>query len=221
MQLNHKRFHLGVFGGSGTGKTTYALKFVANAPARCVFLFDAEGEFSDRLNVQPARTVFELDAAVSTGWVCFDPHNMFPGDLERALSFFCTLAMAYSKRLPGRKFFVVDELGQYVAGSSIPPQLKLLVQSGRRCGLDGVFIGQQPNEIHNTVRCQLTEVVCFQLTDDCALEFPKKFGFNPESIRALGPFEYIARNNRGGLSASFDAGRRQSASKLAPLEEKP
>ena len=52
--------------------------------------------------------------------------------------------------------------------------------------------------LHNTVRCKLSEVACFQLTDDCALEFPAKFGFNPEEIRALAPFRFIARNNQGG-----------------------
>ena len=197
MQLSHPRFHLGVFGGSGTGKTTYALKFVASTNARCVFLYDAEGEFSSRMQLQPARTPAELDAAIRAGWVCFDPHVMFSGNLEAGLVYLSRLAMEASKRMPGRKFIVVDELGWYVTGNSIPFPLKQVVQSGRRHGLDGVFIGQQPNELHNTIRCQLTEVVCFQLTDDTALEFPRKFGFDPEAIRALKPYEFICRNNRG------------------------
>ncbi len=198
MQLNHPRFHLGVFGGSGTGKTTYALKFVARAPARCVFLFDAEGEFAERMKIPPARTTWELDAAIRTGWVCFDPHTMFPGRLEEGLDYLARLALAASARLPGRKFFVVDELGRYVTGCVVPQPLKVLVQTGRRYGLDGIFIGQQPNELHNTIRCQLTEVVCFQLMDDRALDFPKAFGFDPEAIRSLAPYHYICRNNRGG-----------------------
>lgn len=198
MQLGHPRFHLGVFGGSGTGKTTYALKYVANSKSRCAFLFDAEGEFADRMRLRPAKTPAELDAAIRSGWVCYDPHTMFEGDLERGLLFFSRLSMEASKRLPGRKLFVVDELGWYCSGANVPFELKKLVQSGRRFGLDGVFIGQQPNELHNTIRCQLTEVVCFQLTDATALEFPRKFGFDIEAVRALRPFHFIARNNRGG-----------------------
>lgn len=197
MQLSHPRYHLGVFGGSGTGKTTYALKFLANAPATCRYLFDADGEFSERMKLPPARTTFELDQAVASGWVCYDPHIMFPGELERALEYFATLALAASKRLSGRKFFVVDELGHYMTGHQVPRPLKEIVQTGRRAGLDGVFIGQQPNELHNTVRCQLTEVVCFQLTEECALEYPAKFGFDPEAVRALGPHQFICRNNQG------------------------
>ena len=87
-----------------------------------------------------------------------------------------------------------------LGGNDVPHPLKLIVQSGRRYGLDGVFIAQQPNELHNTVRCQLSEVVCFQLTDAVALEFPKRFGFDPEAIRALGPHRFLARNNRGGAA---------------------
>lgn len=198
MQLDHPRFHLGIFGGSGSGKTSYALKYVATVKARCVFLFDAEGEFSSRMQLRPARTPPEIDAAIATGFVCFDPHELFPGNMEGAVAFFSRLALEVSKRLPGRKLIVIDELGWYVSGNNIPFPLKQVVQSGRRCGLDGVFIGQQPNELHNTIRCQLTEVVCFQLTDETALEFPRKFGFDPASIRALAPHRFICRNNRGG-----------------------
>lgn len=198
MQLSHPRFHLGVFGGSGTGKTTYALKFVATAKAKCVFLFDAEGEFASRMELKPARNPLQLDAAIRSGWCCFDPHDMFPGNLEAGLQFFSRLALEASKRLPGRKLFVVDELGWYCSGNAVPFPLKQIVQSGRRHGLDGVFIGQQPNELHNTIRCQLTEVVCFQLTDVTALEFPRKFGFDTEAVRALKPYHFICRNNRGG-----------------------
>jgi len=197
MQLAHRRFHLGIFGGSGCGKTTYALKFIAHAQARTVFLFDAEGEFSESLQLPPARTVYELDQAIASGWVCFDPHIMFPGELEGALEYFAKLTLRAAAVLPGRKFFCVDELSRYVTGSVIPRPLKTLVQTGRRYGVDGVFMAQQPNELHNTIRCQLSEVVCFQLTDDTALEFPKKFGFDIEAVRVLPPFQFICRNNRG------------------------
>jgi len=197
VQLGHRAFHLGIFGASGTGKTTYALKFVTHAPARHVFLFDAEGEFSPRLQLAPCRTVYELDQAIASGWICFDPHIMFPGDLEGALEYFAKLTLRAAALLPGRKLFVVDELGNYTGGSVIPQPLKTLAQTGRRYGVDGVFMAQQPNELHNTIRCQLTEMVCFQLTDATALEIPKKFGFDIEAIRALKPFEFICRNKRG------------------------
>jgi DNA helicase HerA-like ATPase len=197
-QLDHERYLLGVFGGSGTGKTTYAAKFLANTTARCRFIFDPEGDFCQLMHLLPARTTFEIDQATHTGFVAFDPHTMFPGELERALEFFSSYALQASKQIPGRKFFAVDELGRYTSGHDVPAPLKTIVQSGRRFGLDSVFVAQQPNELHNTVRCQLSEVVCFQLIEERALEFPASFGFNAEEIRALAPRgEFICRNNRG------------------------
>jgi hypothetical protein len=197
-QLDHERYILGVFGGSGTGKTTYAAKFIANAPARCRFIFDPEGDFAHLMHLLPARTTFEIDQATHTGFVVYDPHVMFPGEMERALEFFSSYALQASIRIGGRKFFCVDELGRYLSGHDVPAPLKTIVQSGRRYGLDSVFVAQQPNELHNTVRCQLSEVVCFQLMEPRALDFPASFGFKPEEISALPPRgAYICRNNRG------------------------
>lgn len=199
MQPDHERFHLGVFGGSGTGKTTYALRFITVAKARCVFLFDAEGEFARRLCLVPARLPQDIDAAVASGWVCYDPHVMFPGQMEEALVFFCRFVIAWCEKLEGRKFFVVDECQRYMTGNVVPPALKVLVQSGRRYGADGVFIGQQPNELHNTVRAQLSEVACFTLTDEQALKFPKRFGFDVAAVSRLDPklHQWICRDNQG------------------------
>jgi len=200
LQLEHPRFHLGVFGGSGSGKTTFATRFLERARARVRFIFDPDAEFSRRLNVPLCRTGREIDAAVSSGWVCWEPHVLFPGNLEAALPWFASVALAYGRKLPGRKFFVVDELGRYLTTAAVPLELKILVQTGRRFGVDGVFIAQQPNELHNSVRCQLSEVVCFQLTDETALEFPARFGFDPAAIRALKPFHWLCRDNQGRQS---------------------
>lgn len=186
MQRDHRRYHLGVFGGQG--KTTFVMKFIAHSAATCVFLFDPDGEFAKEMKLATCSTPEELEAAVATGFVCFNPHTMFPGRMEEALDIFARFCLVVCAKLPGRKFFVVDELRWYVTGSKIPKWLMTLVQSGRRKGgIDGVFIGQAPNQLHNSIRAQLTEVVCFQITDATALEFAVKFGFNEQAVRSLGP----------------------------------
>ena len=195
MQRSHKRNHTGIFGGQG--KTTYATTYISNAPASLVAIFDPEDEFSEALGIDQAETPEEIDAAIRSGWLLLNPDTMFPGDREAALAFFAAMMLKVCDKIPGRKFFVVDELGQYVTGSTIPKPLKTLVQTGRRYGIDCVFIGQQPNELHNTIRTQLTSVVCFQITDDTALEFPKKFGFDIEKVRRLPLHKWICRSNQG------------------------
>jgi hypothetical protein len=197
-RIEHQRFHLGVFGGSGTGKSEYVCRFLAYAKASCVFTFDPDLEFSQRMNLQPARTHYDLDQAIGSGWCCFDPHNLFPGDLEGALDYYAKLAMKAGAMLPGRKLFVLDESGWHMTGHNLSKPLKILVQSGRRAGVDTVWIGQQPNELHNAVRAQLSEVVTFQITDDTALDWLKRWGFDVAAVRSLPPHYFICRNNRGG-----------------------
>lgn len=204
LQLNHARYHLGIFGGSGTGKTTYARKFLCNAKATCRFLFDAEGEFARTFGLKACRTSAEFDRAVPTGWVCYDPHDMFPGDQEGALVWFSKVVFAYGDALPGRKFFVVDEFGSHVTPTNVPKPVKVILQMGRRYGIDGVFMAQQPNEIPDTILSQITETVCFQLTSDTpkTVNFLRKFGLDVETVAHLPQFHWISADNRGRRARS-------------------
>jgi hypothetical protein len=188
-----------VFGPGGSGKNEYVMRFLANAPSQCVYIFDDDLEFSERMNIQPARTQFELVQAVQTGWVCFDPHTMFQGHLEEAVEFLAHFAMVTAPRLPGRKFFVMDESGMKMDGHNLGEWVQRLVQSGGRVGgIDGVWIAQGPNELHNAVRRQLTEVVCFQITEDTGDWLKNSFRFDVEQLKALQKFRYICRNKWGG-----------------------
>jgi hypothetical protein len=196
MQIDHPAFRLGIFGGSGSGKTTLALKVLANLPARLRFIFDPEGEFSHRMNLPLCQSFADLDAAVPTGWVAFDPFGEFETP-DEGLRFFCKWAFEVCERMPGRKILMIDELQEHIDGHRIPSELSSVVWRGRRRGLDSIFIGQSPNLLNNRVRLQLTEVVCFQLTDDRALEFPGNFGFNVEELRTLPQFRYVCRTKRG------------------------
>ena len=197
MQYGHKAQLVGIFGSQGSGKTTWALRFLANSPAKVRWLFDYEGEFADRLNLTPCRTPEEIAQAIATGWVCYDPEAMFPDDDEAALCFFCELAFKYSEAMPGRKIFVVDELQDYITSHRVPRQLRNIVRRGRRRGIDCVFMAQEPNSVHNLIQGQLTEVCCFQTITDNALAFLKEFGFDPAEVAALPEFRWICRNKRG------------------------
>ena len=195
---NHRKFCLGVFGASGTGKTTYLTRFLeAVKGTTCRFIFDADGEFSRKFNRPGVRRQEDIPAAIADGWVIYDPTE-HPGSVEEAFAFFAALAYRVSPLLPGRKFFVVDELQDHTDGNKIPPVLKDIVQKGRRRGLDSAFISQAPNLLHNAVRGQLSEVTCFQMVDDRALEYPVNFGFREQEIRTLPQFHWVCRNKFGG-----------------------
>ena len=98
-------------GMTGSGKTTFALRYLQNVAAACRFIFDDLGQCAARLKLPHASTAAELEAALGKRWVIFNPHRMFPGDTAGASRFFCQWAYDCSRRGPGKKVLMVDELG--------------------------------------------------------------------------------------------------------------
>jgi len=212
MQLSHVASVVGVFGPQGSGKTRLALTLLVNQPAKVRFLFDYEGEFSARLNLPACSTPEEMAAALETGWVCYNPHVMFPpkpkarksdpSQNQLAFEFFCRFVFKYSEAMDGKKIVVVDELQYHITPHCVPESLRDIVQRGRRRGINCIFISQQPNGIHNLIQEQLTEVFCFQLVTDNSMAFIREFRFDPEEIFKLGLHEWICRDKRGNVSRS-------------------
>ena len=65
-----------VVGMTGSGKTTFALRYLLNVSAACRFVFDDLGQVAARLRIPHASTSAELEAALSMRWVVFNPHLM-------------------------------------------------------------------------------------------------------------------------------------------------
>lgn len=201
MQLGHVPTKVLIVGCSGSGKTLYWTRYLLGSRVRCRFIYDHQGELAARLRIEPARYPDQLAAAAARGWCVFDPAALFPGDTPGGFRFFCEFAYAASGRLPGRKIFACDELQVLVGTNQVPPELALVLETGRRVGLDFAGIAQQPNLIHNRVRNQATEVVAFRQVDPRAVDWCAAVGFDPEAIRALRPGEYLARNLQSGGTA--------------------
>lgn len=202
MQLTHRAHKLLVTGRSGSGKTTFWVRYLLGTPAGLKFVFDHEGELSHRLGVPPAVNVDQLGQAAASGWCIYDPAAMFPGRLEEAFNFFCEFAFTVATRIPGRKIFACDELQKLVGTAKVSTELAMVLETGRRYGLDAAMISQQPNLIHNRIRNQVTEVVTFQQMDPNAVEYLEAVGFEPEQIRALRPGSFLARNLNSGAQSS-------------------
>src|SRR6267154_4632569 len=162
-------------GTSGFGKSTFGLRLLANSPDLAVrFLFDPDcgefnpniGEFADRLGLQPARTLYELSLSLCQGWVAFDPHTVFPGQMKEAFNFFCNLAWEMSAEIPGKKLLVADEIWNYQTPQGIPQPLQTIVQSGRKRGLHLMTNIQQPNKLNDAILNGVSEFVCFRLQSE-------------------------------------------------------
>lgn len=202
LQLGAKLRRILLAGESGTGKTTFGLRYlVADKALTCRFLFDAEGEFHERLGLVPATTEDECACAVEDGFVLFDPHTLFPGELNAALEWFCSFAFEASSRLPGEKMLLIDEVWQYCSPNSIPKPLAVCIQTGRKRGLATMFATQRPNRINEAITNGVTELVCFRMQGDNALETVEKLGAPAGEIANLLDGAFVAQNckTRGEL----------------------
>jgi len=194
VQFTHPNFCLGIVGKRGSGKTSYFLRWLTHSRYHTRFVFDGEGELAGRLGLPAARTPAQLLEALPSGWVVFDPQEMFPGHPLRGFEFFSDWSFRLAERLPGRKLFAADELWRYTCSAVIPPAFEVLLFKGRRVGLDCAFVSQRLNRIHNAVRDTFSEVVAFRHQDKNSIEFLRDNGFDEEAVRRLRPGEWIARN---------------------------
>lgn len=194
MDIAHKPSKILITGASGTGKTTYWLRYLLGTKANLKAVFDHQGELAFRLGVPAASNPEELGQQAARGWAVFDPSEMFAGRLPEGFAFFCEWAFEASRRIGGRKLFACDELQVLCGTAELSPEFSLVVETGRRWGLDCSLISQAPNLIHNRVRNQLTEVVTFRHVDARAVEWLEEAGFPEEEVRALPAGSYLAQS---------------------------
>jgi hypothetical protein len=190
-----------VCGMTGSGKTTFAIRYLLNEPAACRFVFDDLGQVAARLKLPHASTSAELEAALSTRWVVFNPHRMFPGDVDQAFRFFCQWTFDTARRGPGKKVLLVDEVWRFNSGHFIPRELATAAQMGRAENLELLCVTQLPHKINASISGQSTEIVSFRLDEHLALDRVEELGLNRTEIRGLplGSFVAINRVSRGIL----------------------
>jgi hypothetical protein len=198
MDLQTKPNLVLVTGASGTGKSTFALRYLVNAPLGVRFMFDPAGEFAERLRAAPARTAGELDLALVRGWVVFDPHTLFAGRMDDAFAFFCEWVFAVSERIPGPKALVVDEVWKYCSPQVIPPELAMVAQTGRKASLALMVLTQQPQRLNGSILNEVTEAVSFRLQFPRALELMAQYGYRPEELQSLPDLAWVAVNRLSG-----------------------
>ncbi len=190
-----------IVGMTGSGKSTFAYRLLLNAPAACRFLFDDLGRAASRLKLRPCCTASELESALASRWVIFNPHRMFPGQTKSAFRFFCQWVYDASKRGPGKKYFLVDEIWQWQDNHQIPRELALVVQTGREENLELLCATQLPHKVNASITGMSTELVCFRVDEDLALARVQELGADPDVVRTLplGRFMSVNRLTRSKL----------------------
>jgi hypothetical protein len=184
-----------VFGQGSSGKTTFAIRYLLNAPGvACRFIFDDRGQVARRLGLKWCGTVAQCEAAVATRWVCFNPHLMFAGaKIYDALRWFAAWSLQVSARGPGEKIFFVDEAWQWWDGRNAPPEeIQNLVRTGRFEHLQFLSATHSPREYHADIRRLVTEWVGFNTVEKKDLEAIKDYWPGVEKVKTLPRGEFIS-----------------------------
>jgi hypothetical protein len=199
-----------VAGVSGSGKTAFALRYlVAEHDFTCRFIFDSEpsernpteGDYADRLGLVAAENFNECQAAIEDGFVLFDPHTLYPGRIQQAFDDWCAWVFDVAATLPGRKAIVAEEVWKHCDRLSIPESLAKVAQTGRKRGLEPIFLTQLPHKLNGSILNEWTELVCFTLDEEKALDCIQDRGAPRDEVRELplGSFIALNRHTRGLL----------------------
>lgn len=193
-------------GSSGTGKSTLLIKLIKKEKARFRFVYDHQGEWSQKLKIPCVYDIERLaERTAMGGYVIYDPVKMFSGRPSEGLAFFCDYVFAICGEMRGRKLLIVDELQKLTDNKKEPAELLNILDSGRRIELDFYCISQAPNRLHNAVRNQITQVYTFRQNEARALEYLEDNGFPPEMVRSLGEHKYLWKNLRTGETNFSDS----------------
>lgn len=203
MNVKRDASHVLIAGNSGSGKTSYAERYIAGCHHSRIFLFDHQDEFNQRLHLMPVKRFSDIRIRARTERIiCYDYAEEFPGMLNESFDLFCDEVFDISKNFLEPQgldcLFGCDEVQKCCSPSQCPQPLKNILQTGRRFGVDSVCITQQPNRIHNEQREQVTELVLFNLMDENSLKFVAQMGKDTSQIQALKKLNYKWYNLRTG-----------------------
>lgn len=205
-QPDYSSTNVAVFGSGGSGKTTWAARYLRSTPFQARFIFDPIGSLSRYLGVQRCQTEAQLVAALRSGWASYDPAGMFPSDYEAGSAWFADWSFRWSERLSGRKAWACDELWRFMTSTKLPAEIRTVMLAGRNYGMDFVAITHRPTDLHPQIRPQIDLVAAFSTTlDGEAARYLEARGFDLDRLRRLRPAklrqppcgEFVVRNLNG------------------------
>ena len=205
LQLKNKKTVWVIVGASGTGKSTAAVNLLGYGNYTCRFIFDPrDDEMSIRFQRRTCRVPAELKAAISTGWVIFNPHTMYPGNPEKAFAEFCEWQWTVSGKLPGQTLFYVDEVWRYCSPHFRAKPFAVQLMDGRKSGTGTLLTTHSPHRMNEAIISEATELVSFHLRGERKLDYLRRNcdEFPVDKLPALPPFHYIAQNLESGRLAT-------------------
>lgn len=203
---------------SGSGKTTYLLRYLEHSGHHRVFIFDHKLETQARLGIPACFSTEEMVEKVKKGekFISYHHAEEYPGLSDNAFAFFSEWVFEVCKALceDGKKsLFVCDEVNRFTGNQNMVWEFGQTIEDGRLQGLDFIGTSHAANQIHNRLRLQLSEIVALRSKDVLPLKFLEENGFNADEIRNLQTGEFITKNL---TDDSFKKGKLFSCAGKAP-----
>jgi hypothetical protein len=211
--LRYKARSILILGVKRTGKSTLAARLIYTHPAQLILIYDSEGgEFSKRLGAKLATSRDDFLAMVESGerLCCYDAEAGEDDPKKAGLAWFCEVVFEVGGRVPGRKLAIIDELQNKIDPWNMPEYLDELLTRGGRREIDTCLIGSAPNALQCKARNQVSELYCFRLIDETAIQFPKQLKIDPASIRTLPDCRFIFLDMRTGQKEELDLWEKSS-----------
>lgn len=190
-----------ILGTTGQGKSTCASRIIHLHPADLVLIYDwQQGEFARLLGAPLCHTREEVAERIEQGQhiVCYDPEIPVDDDYDdnqaEDFAWWCTMVMEVSGELDCEKLVVIDEAQDLMTAHKIPAPLRWLLARGRRRRIDTILLAESANAIHGKGRNQVSQLYCFQCTDDNATDYPVSLGLDRDEIKNLAPTHFIHWN---------------------------
>ena len=193
-----------IVGMTGSGKTIFSIRYLLNAPdVACRFIYDDLYRIAPRLKLRPCYTAREVEASLETRWSVCDPRRMFADardPLRTSFAWWSDWVYHASRRGPGKKLVLVDELWRFCTEDSIPRGLQLIANAGREENIELVCCTQQPELINASITGQCTELVCFRLQSPESLRAIAKLGADAEHVARLPLGTFLSYDRLTGAS---------------------
>ncbi|MEI6786571.1 MAG: hypothetical protein WCH98_21080 [Verrucomicrobiota bacterium] len=116
---------------------------------------------------------------------------MFPGDAAAAFAFFCQWAFDASRRGPGKKVFLANEVWRWCSPGAIPRDLAQLAQAEN---LELMTVTQLPHRVNASITGQATELVCFRTDERLTLDRVEELGTGRTIVQELPLGSFVALN---------------------------
>ncbi len=189
---------IGIFGASGSGKSTYARSMIKRLPKTArVMVFDPMNDY-DGLGLETFEDLNLALAHVIANFKTFRFRYRPPDATPHALNLMAGLAHKIQEPYSDiptapQLWFFADELhlAYPLHGDNSAPYFKKLCTHGRHLNIALVGITQRIASIGITFRSQAEETTIFRLRGEADIKAAVELGFDKQEIKSLVNYQWI------------------------------